>query len=134
MFQNIYAPMFYGTSPEIFRRAAILRKRMTPAEKVLWQRLKNRDLLGYNFRRQHPMGRFIADFYCHPVKLVIELDGSIHQKYDVIIRDMERSKMMESWGITILRFENDRVLDNIEYVMTTIVKQIDLIKTNKVDL
>jgi imidazole glycerol-phosphate synthase subunit HisF len=69
--------MFDGASPLIFERAKDLRKNMTEAEKVLWFHLKQNSG-GFKFRRQHPLGIYIADFYCHKAKLVIELDGTIH--------------------------------------------------------
>ncbi len=69
--------MFYGAGPEIFAKAKILRQKMTTAEKLLWQRLKENQL-GYRFKPQHPIDIFIADFYCHALKLVIEVDGQIH--------------------------------------------------------
>lgn len=71
-------PMFFGAKPVTFERANLLRKIMTPAEKKLWQFLKNRQLNGLRFRRQHPISIFIADFYCHSAKLIVELDGEIH--------------------------------------------------------
>ena len=71
--------MFYGAAPIIHKQARELRKRQTKAEKVLWDFLTNHKLQ-VKFRRQHPIGKFIADFYCHNLKLVIEADGEIHQK------------------------------------------------------
>lgn len=83
MKENIHLPLFYGASPEIFRRAEILRNNMTGAEQMLWDKINYKQLKGYRFRRQHPINRFIADFYCHKAKLVIELDGNIHDKKEV---------------------------------------------------
>jgi very-short-patch-repair endonuclease len=121
--------MFYGTSPEIFDRATRLRKHMTPAERKLWSHLKQRPLFYHIFRRQHPMGPFIADFYCHSIKLVIELDGNIHKKEDVKQNDIERSRIIESWDIAILRFENGIVLENIELVLNIINEKISMLET-----
>lgn len=70
--------LFYGASHLIMSRARELRKKMTPSEKTLWEYLKNKQLLGLRFRRQHPIDIFIVDFYCHNIKLVIELDSDIH--------------------------------------------------------
>jgi very-short-patch-repair endonuclease len=67
-----------GTTPEIEAAAIELRKKLTPSEKQLWQALRGGKLGGFKFRRQHPVGRFILDFYCPVCKLVIELDGAIH--------------------------------------------------------
>ena len=81
-------PMFYGAKPVTFERANLLRKSMTPSEKKLWQFLKNKQLNRLRFRRQHPINIFIADFYCHSAKLVVELDGEIHL-------DKERNGILE---------------------------------------
>ena len=70
--------MFYGATPLIFERANQLRKHQTESEKLLWEILKNKRMLGLRFKRQHPIDKYIADFYCHSLKLVIEVDGKIH--------------------------------------------------------
>lgn len=75
--------MFYGASPNSFDKAKLLRNNMTEAEKILWEKLKNRNIFKARFRRQHPIGIFIVDFYCHDYKLVIELDGEIHLNKEV---------------------------------------------------
>lgn len=105
--------MFYGASPEIFARARSLRQNMTEFELKIWELLKNK-YQGYKFRRQHPMGPYIADFYCHKLKLVIELDGSHHyidknQKKS----DEERDANMKKWGIRVLRYPNHINPENI---------------------
>ena len=86
--------LFYGASPEIFRRANDLRKRMTPAESALWTLLRNKKLDGYKFRRQHPAKTFILDFYCHSIKLAIELDGGIHK--NPIQAEYDKGKIFNS--------------------------------------
>lgn len=68
----------WAAKPDIFSKAKELRKSMTIAEKILWKHLRNNKLNGLKFRRQHPLDIFIADFYCHPKRLIIELDGGIH--------------------------------------------------------
>jgi len=72
---SIEYPMYFGAKPEIFKLARELRKRETPSEKTLWSHLSRNQLLGLQFRRQHPINRFIADFYCPKIKLIIEIDG-----------------------------------------------------------
>ena len=78
------SPLYYkenltwAAKPDIYKKAKELRKSMTVAEELLWNRLKNNKLGGLKFRRQHPLDIFIADFYCHKLKLVIEIDGEIH--------------------------------------------------------
>ncbi|HEX6982251.1 MAG TPA: endonuclease domain-containing protein [Balneolaceae bacterium] len=112
-------PMFYGAPPHIFEKARELRKTMTEAENVLWERLKKKQL-GYRFRRQHPLSEFIADFYCHAAKLVIEVEGCIHELEKQKDYDLERTKELESFGITVLRFTNEQVENEIEDVLNNI--------------
>ena len=83
--------MFYNAGPEIFRRAKELRDNMTSAEKHLWNYLNNKKLDSFRFKAQHPIGNFIADFYCHRKKLVIEIDGEIHQDEEQTERDEGRT-------------------------------------------
>lgn len=111
--------MFYGASPLIFDRARELRNTMTDAEMVLWGYLKAKPL-GYKFRRQHPLGIYIADFFCYKLKLVIEVDGGIHEKEEIKINDTERQKIIEAEGITVLRFKNDEVLKQLQTVIAKI--------------
>ena len=119
--------------PRLYEYAKQMRKNPTGAEGVLWLRLKNKQLAGLKFRRQHPVDRFIADFYCHEKKLVIELDGGIHNKGEQIDLDKGRTETMEEFGIRVLRFKNEDVINNTEQVISQIVKIAigDGIKTNK---
>ena len=122
-----YPPMFYDTSPAIFELASQLRNNMTIPELRLWEQVKGNQLEGLKFRRQHPMGPFIADFYCHPVKLVIEIDGAIHNKIEIKMNDLEREIIMKKWGVSTLRFSNDEVINDLQSVMRIIkVKVIEL--------
>jgi imidazole glycerol-phosphate synthase subunit HisF len=111
--------MFYGAGRLIFERAKDLRNRMTDAETVLWGYLKQKPL-GYKFRRQHPLGFYIADFYCHKLLLVIEVDGKIHGREDVAKNDKERQHAIESLGLKVVRFTNDEVHKQLEKVVSTI--------------
>jgi cyclase len=115
--------MFLGANHLIFKNAASLRNNMTQAEMVLWGHLKGSQL-GVKFRRQHPLGIYIADFYCHQHKLVIELDGSIHEQPDIKLYDIERSEILELDGIRIIRFKNEQVFGQIEEVLNTIKQAI----------
>jgi very-short-patch-repair endonuclease len=112
--------MFYGATPLIFERANQLRKHQTESEKFLWEILKNKQMMGLRFKRQHPIDKFIADFYCHSLKLVIEVDGKIHSYPERIELDKERSAIIESFGIMVIRFTNDAIIQNIEIVRTSI--------------
>ena len=115
--------LFYGASQLITKRAIELRKNMTPVEKELWKHLKNKQILGLRFRRQHPIDIFIADFYCHKIKLVIELDGQIHSTPKNIEYDENRTAELERLGIKVIRFKNEEVLENIEEVVNQIKKK-----------
>ena len=107
------------TTANIQQRAKELRKESTPTEKVLWERLRNRQLGGFKFRRQAPMGNVITDFYCAECKLIIEIDGDIHDFQ--IEEDATRTKQIESFGYRVIRFRNEEVVSNIESVLTKIL-------------
>jgi very-short-patch-repair endonuclease len=120
--------MFYGASKSIFLRALELRKSLTPAEKLLWEELKRKEIFRVRFKRQHPIDIFIVDFYCHKYKLAIEVDGDIHLKEEVREYDDGRSHDIEKLGIKILRFTNKEVIENIEMVKQRILNEIISIK------
>jgi very-short-patch-repair endonuclease len=117
--------MFYGASRNIFEKASELRRNMTEAEKILWIELKNKKIFNTRFRRQHPIDIFIADFYCHKYKLVIEVDGKIHSEEEVKERDDGRSHDIEKLGIKILRFTNKEVMTDIQTVKHCILDEIN---------
>ena len=94
--------MHYGAIKPIFKNAEYLRKNMTHEEKMVWAYLSNNQM-GFKFRRQHPIWMYIADFYCHRIKLAIEIDGSIHKKEDVKISDAKRQSEIENLGISVLQ-------------------------------
>jgi imidazole glycerol-phosphate synthase subunit HisF len=116
--------MFYGASNLIFENASALRNNMTPAEQLLWGHLKG-DQLGTKFRRQHPLGIYIADFYCHQHKIVIEIDGSIHDLPEIAKYDLERQLNIENDGIKVLRFKNEEIFSHLEKVLNTILDTIN---------
>ena len=99
-----------------------LRMEMTESEKVLWKRLRMKQLKGFYFRRQHPYGIYILDFFCSKAGLVIELDGEIHRYRKGY--DTERTEFLESTGLKVIRFDNDDVLERIDWVIEEILKQI----------
>ena len=100
-------------------RARQLRRKMTPAEEKLWQRIRRGQVDGAHFRRQHAVGPFIADFFCAKARLVVEIDGDIHveqTKYDA-----ERTKWLnEQKGYQVIRFTNDEVHHNLDGVIERI--------------
>jgi very-short-patch-repair endonuclease len=114
--------MFYGANASAFRAAAILRKNMTLAEKVLWKKLKDRKIFDVKFRKQHPVWIFIVDFYCHEYKLVIEVDGDIHQENEVGEYDLGRTAELNKFGLNVIRFTNDQILFNMNSVISKILK------------
>jgi very-short-patch-repair endonuclease len=110
----------WTAKPDIFSKAKELRKSMTIAEEILWKHLRNNKLEGLKFRRQHPLDIFIADFYCHQKKLVIELDGGIHDILEQKEYDQGRTFELEEKGFKILRFRNEEVINNLEDVLSRI--------------
>jgi very-short-patch-repair endonuclease len=109
----------WRTPKRTVKAARHLRKRMTPAEELLWQQLRGNQLDGWHFRRQHPVGRFIVDFFCAKAKLVVEVDGPIHKQQRAY--DKERTELLETErGYHVIRFTNDEVLNDIESVLQRI--------------
>ncbi|MBI4835981.1 MAG: endonuclease domain-containing protein [Candidatus Abawacabacteria bacterium] len=113
-------PYFFAYNKKLKTFARKNRKPLTTAEHKLWQLLRRRQLLGFKFLRQKPLANFIADFYCSKLRLVIEVDGGYHKNQ--LIYDQWRSKVLnEKFGITVLRFTNNDVLDQVEQVEHAIV-------------
>ncbi len=121
--------MYYGASPKLFEIAEELRGTMTPAEEIFWNAIKINDW-HLKFRRQHPISNYIADFYCHKVKLVIEIDGGYHLTTEVKIYDAAREDEIKSFGITVLRFRNEEVLNEIDLVINKIDTTITTLLNN----
>src|ERR1041385_3914708 len=101
-------------------RARGLRRASTPAETILWSHLRERRLAGLKFRRQHPIGGYITDFYCAERSLVVEFDGSVHQDPEQREYDHFRDTQLQEHGLLILRFTNDEV----ETALDSVLKQI----------
>lgn len=114
--------MYYGATPEINGNVKALRKNMTKAEEILWERLNKKQILGLRFRRQHPINIFIVDFYCHNARLVIELDGEIHDLPENKIYDSRREEELRELGLEIIRFKNEEIYDNLESVLDKITE------------
>ena len=119
--------MWKGASPTIFSNAKHLRENMTNAELILWNKLKGKQFFGLKFRRQHPIHRFIADFYCHKLKLIIEIDGEYHQRQDQKEYDIERDEILRFNDIKVLRFTNNEVEDHLDDVLLKLEKNINLL-------
>ncbi|MEX2235047.1 MAG: endonuclease domain-containing protein [Cyclobacteriaceae bacterium] len=93
------------------------RKVPTKAEEILWDALRNRRLHGYKFRRQHPVWNFIADFYCHECRLIVELDGEYHNAIDQKQYDEGRTYELNELKIIVIRFTNREILEDIDFVL-----------------
>jgi very-short-patch-repair endonuclease len=108
--------LVYGSrSPQKIHRAKELRKEQTPSEKYLWNNIRANRLDGFHFRRQHVIDEFIVDFYCHQVRLVVEIDGPIHefqQEYDC-----ERAHILRQHGLHLIRFTDVEVMEDLEGVL-----------------
>lgn len=109
---------YRGTTTQIEANAVDLRKAQTPTEAVLWDRLRNRQLDDLKFRRQHPIGRYILDFYCAELKLAVELDGESHESRQQY--DLARTAWLNELGIEVLRFQNMEVVLDINAVLECI--------------
>lgn len=112
--------MWRGATATVFSKAQKLRSEMTKAEILLWNKLRENQLLGYKFRRQHPINIYVADFYCHQLNLIIELDGEYHNEENQIIKDKERTENLKFQGVRILRFTNYEVMNEIDSVLNAI--------------
>lgn len=117
-----------------FENARALRKMQTNAESILWEALRNGKVCNLKFRRQHPFDGYILDFYNHRMKLAIEVDGEVHNNPDVADYDAVRTKNLNENGITVLRFTNDEVEQNLETVIKKIEAWFDENEFVKLDL
>ena len=114
-------------SATMWSTAKQLRRAMTPEEKILWQKLRT-NRLGFHFRRQQIIGKYVVDFYCHAAALVVELDGDVHKRQ--IERDQERDADLAGRGLRVLRFENEMIHHDLENVL----KQIENTCRERIDL
>ena len=101
-----------------------LRKNMTDAERLIWQKVRGKQLKGYPFYRQKPIGRYIVDFYCPSAKLVVELDGGQHYAEEGKSRDRARDAELKGFGLRVLRFTNREVFKNTEGVLEKILEHL----------
>lgn len=96
------------------------RNHSTLGEILLWKKLRAGSIMSYSFNRQKPLGRYIVDFYCKPLNLVIEVDGGYHNEPMQVIKDTERQQILESMNLNFLRFSNEQVRKDIEMVIKAI--------------
>jgi len=112
--------MFFGAKAELFPLALQMRKNPTEAERAMWKILRKFRQSGIPFRRQHPIEFYIADFYCHNLRLVIEVDGEIHTEKENQSHDEGRTGELERFGIKVIRFTNNQILHESEVVIEQI--------------
>ena len=106
-----------------------LRRDQTEAEKVLWSKLRNRQLEGAKFVRQFPIGPYVADFACRSLMLVVELDGGQHAENPA---DVERTRVIADSGFRVIRFWNSEVLSNLEGVLECIAREVRLSRNSDI--
>ncbi|HLV69401.1 MAG TPA: endonuclease domain-containing protein, partial [Xanthomarina sp.] len=102
---------------EYQERRSQLRKNLTPAEAFLWTQLKSKQLDNKRFTKQHSIGNYIVDFYCASEKLIVELDGEVHNNPQAQEYDIKRTRYLENQGYQVVRFENKMVFDNLPSVL-----------------
>lgn len=117
-------PLHAGAEPHQFKYARELRREMTKAEKVLWEKLRARRFMNLKFRRQHPILDFIADFYCNKLKLIVEADGRYHEEDDATYYDSERTKELKQYGYSVIRFSNEEILSDIDNVLAKLKERV----------
>ncbi len=120
--KEIDKQMYYGAKGPTFGKAKELRNHMTRAEELLWNRLSGKQIENVRFRRQHPIDIFIADFYCHQARLVVELDGPIHENRREY--DEGRTAEMGKHNLKVIRFNNYDVETDIETVILKIEAEV----------
>jgi very-short-patch-repair endonuclease len=112
-----------GATPAIVSAARQLRQNLTPAETILWEALRNRKLKGLKFRCQQPIESFIVDFYCPEYRLMIELDGAVHDQQ--VEYDAARTERLNHLGYRVIRFRNREVMSDLRGVLQRIVNEIE---------
>ena len=115
---------------KLYQYGRELRQESTEAEKLLWAELRNRKLNGWKFRRQHPLDKFIVDFYCNEKKLVVELDGSVHSEKINKEYDEARTAMLSALNVIVLRFKNEEVVNDIKETLKKIREVADLLNND----
>ena len=115
-------PVRGKTTRAVVDRARGLRREQTPSEMRLWSALRNRQLAGLKFRRQHPYGQFILDFFCVEHQLAVEVDGGVHLNAEQAARDAERSEFLEKRGGRVVRFTNEEIEQHLPDVLHKIIE------------
>lgn len=126
---NYYLP--YNKNLKAFSRK--LRNNSTPGEILLWKQLRAGKIKGFTFNRQKPLNNYIVDFYCKPLKLVIEVDGGYHFEKEQRILDAERQKILEEMGVSFLRFHDEEIRKDMEVVLRRIEQYVDAFKEKEIE-
>ena len=116
---------FIYNDKKLESRRKKLRSNMTEPEIILWSRIKNKQILGLKFRRQHSIGPYIVDFYCPDIRLAIEVDGGHHNQEENIIYDEERTAYLNSLNIKVIRYWNNEVAKEINNVIEDLINKIN---------
>jgi very-short-patch-repair endonuclease len=106
--------------PDLKDQAKELRNNCTYSEKILWEKLKGKQMMGYDFHRQKPINYYIIDFFCHELMLAIEIDGSAHNSEKAKEKDRRRQEILEEFGIRFLRFSEEEIRNNLDHVIEVI--------------
>lgn len=122
-----------GKMSKEITRARQLRKAQTKAESRAWWLLRSRNLAGFKFRRQHPIGPFFADFCCPEVKLIVELEGSVHSQTSVIKADMSRNELLKKEGYVAAHFPNGIALKAPEEFVTQVRRLCEELQLRKIE-
>ncbi|MEX0988169.1 MAG: endonuclease domain-containing protein [Bacteroidales bacterium] len=121
-------PLHAGARSKLFENAKQLRSDATKAEEVLWERLRNRSFMNLKFRRQHPLHKFVVDFYCHELKLIVEADGGYHNEPEQFKLDKSRTAELENLGYTVTRFTNREIIDGVDAVLSELEDVVEEIR------
>ena len=111
-------------NPKLKEFARQLRNNSTKTEILIWQKLKRKQMYGYDFHRQKPIDNYILDFFCYELMVGIEIDGYSHELIEVFEKDTKKTKRMKHFGITVLRFSDVQVLSEMENVLRAIEQYI----------
>ena len=104
---------------------------MTATEVLLWERLRDRRLAGLKFRRQHAIGRFVVDFYCHELRLVVEIDGTVHDGPERKVLDAQRQEELESLGLRFLRVRTEDVATDVAGIVSRLAYEITRLRESR---
>lgn len=126
--------MHRGAKPKLFQYARNHRDNPTNTEALLWEALRDKRLGNYKIRRQHPIGKYILDFYCHRKRLAIEIDGGYHFCAEQMQRDEIRTEVLKELGVTVIRFTNEAVEREFSLVLSEILAVLESLADGQIQL